>query len=46
MILVLIFTGDLALTAGVGFFDVTLKLMFYYLHERAWNRTTWGKVPA
>lgn len=42
-ILVLIFTGEINLALGVGIFDILLKLLFYYLHERAWNRTNWGK---
>ncbi len=43
MSLVYIFTGELELTATIGVFDVTLKMLFYYLHERAWNKTLWGK---
>jgi uncharacterized membrane protein len=40
--LVFVFTGEIALSLGVGVFDVVLKLLFYYLHERAWNTVTWG----
>ncbi|MBU2542660.1 DUF2061 domain-containing protein [Patescibacteria group bacterium] len=43
MSLVYLFTGELELTATVGVFDITLKMLFYYLHERAWNKTLWGK---
>ena len=43
MFLVYIFTGEVELMATVGVFDVLLKMFFYYAHERAWNRTTWGK---
>jgi len=43
MTLVFIFTGDFVLTLGVGFFEVIAKLIFYYLHERVWNRIRWGK---
>ncbi len=43
MILVFIFTKQWVLTLSVGFFDITSKLIFYYLHERAWNRINWGK---
>ncbi len=35
-------TGDLALVASVGAVDVTLKVVFYYLHERMWGRVHWG----
>jgi len=43
MILVFIFTGDFALTLGVGFFDIISKLIFYYFHERIWDRIRWGR---
>jgi len=43
--LVFLFTGDLSLSLGIGVFDVLLKLLFYYFHERAWNGITWGKTP-
>jgi uncharacterized membrane protein len=46
MSLVFIFTGDLTLAGTVGFFDIALKLFFYYLHERAWNRLSWGRGKA
>jgi hypothetical protein len=26
----------------VGIFDVTLKMLFYYLHERGWEMIKWG----
>ena len=41
-LLVYIFTGSLVLAAEIGVLEVTLKLMFYYAHERAWNVTSWG----
>ena len=44
MFLVYIFTGKLELTVGVGIGDVVLKMMFYFLHERVWNRITFGRI--
>jgi len=44
MSLVFVFTGDVSLSLGIGVFDVILKLIFYYIHERAWNMVTWGRV--
>ena len=41
--LVYVFSGKLELATGVGVGDVVLKLMFYYLHERGWNRITFGR---
>lgn len=43
-VLVYIFTGSLTLSLGVGFFEVISKLIFYYLHERAWDGISWGKT--
>ena len=43
MTLVYISTRDISLTAEVGIFDIMLKLIFYYFHERAWNKTKWGR---
>ena len=35
--LVYIGTGELSLSLSVGGAEVILKMLFYYLHERAWN---------
>ena len=43
MALVFLITGELSLAAGVGILDVTVKLIFYYGHERLWNLIKWGK---
>lgn len=43
ILIVLIFTKSLAIAGTVGILDFILKLVVYYLHERAWNRTKWGK---
>jgi len=43
MILVYVFTGEFELAAGVGMGDVLLKVLFYFLHERAWNRIAFGR---
>ncbi len=46
VILVLIFTGNLALAGAIGILDLILKLIIYYLHERVWDKIVWGrKVP-
>lgn len=42
--LVYLFTGDLTLMAEVGAVEITAKIMFYYLHERAWGTIKWGKL--
>ena len=43
MALVYIFTGQLKSAATVGFFEFISKMLFYYLHERAWNMSAMGK---
>jgi len=42
MSLVYIFTGQLLVVVSVGFFEVFGKLILYYLHERFWNKISWG----
>ena len=44
MILVFIFTGQIVLALSVGIIEIILKIMFYYLHERSWNKIKWGKT--
>jgi len=44
MILVFIFTGDLVVTLGIGFFDFLIKSIVYYVHERVWNGINIGKT--
>ena len=42
-LLVFIFTGNLVMALELGAIEVIAKLLFYYLHERVWNRIMWGK---
>lgn len=41
--LVFLFTGNLTVSLELGVIEVAAKLLFYYLHERVWERTGWGK---
>jgi len=43
MIIVFLFTRRIILTLGVGLAEVTAKITFYYLHERIWEKISWGK---
>ena len=43
MIITYFITGKLELTAIFGIGDVILKLMFYFIHERVWNKIEYGK---
>ncbi|MDG5490013.1 DUF2061 domain-containing protein [Psychroserpens sp. SPM9] len=38
-----IITGTLALAFSIGFIELVSKLVLYYVHERTWNKITWGK---
>ena len=42
VLLVWIFIGKLSIACSVGIVEVVVKLVVYYLHERAWNRVEWG----
>ena len=42
-LVVFLLTGELILSLGVWVIDVLIKTIWYYLHERIWNRTRWGK---
>ena len=44
MVIVYLYTREMALSFGVGIFEVTSKLALYYFHERAWQRVPWGKA--
>ena len=44
MSLVYALTGQLELMVGVGLLDLTLKLVFYFLHERAWDTIRFGRT--
>ena len=43
MTIVFVFTRKIMLSIGVGLFEVVLKILFYYLHERMWTKVSWGK---
>lgn len=35
--------GDITKAISIGGFEVITKMVFYYFHERVWNKVTWGK---
>ena len=43
MTIVFLFTRRIILTLGVGLAEVIAKITFYYLHERIWEKISWGK---
>ena len=38
------FTGQLALSAGVGVADAVVKIGLYFVHERLWNHINFGRA--
>ncbi len=45
MTVVYLFTGEVLLSVGVGSVEALSKVVFFYLHERLWERVKWGKHP-
>jgi len=41
--LVYIFIGDVSIALSVGGIEVFLKMLIYFLHERAWDKIKFGK---
>lgn len=39
-----IFTGNASLSAGIGLLDTVIKVGAFYVHERIWNRVSFGKL--
>ena len=39
-------TGSAHFAASIGVFDALVKLGGYYVHERLWNRTSFGQQVA
>lgn len=42
-VLVYIFTGNIELAAVIGGIEVVIKMILYFVHERAWNNVNYGK---
>jgi len=43
IVLVYIFIGDVSIALSVGAIEVFLKMLVYFLHERAWDKIMFGK---
>ena len=43
MIIILILTGSLVLMGIVAGIDLLSKSIIYYIHERVWDKISWGK---
>jgi len=38
-----IMTGDVAIAGVIGLVQMVSNTFLYYLHERVWNKISWGK---
>ncbi len=43
MTIIYVLTREWVLTLGAGLVEASSKMLFYYLHERAWGKIGWGK---
>jgi adenylylsulfate kinase len=43
MAVVYFYTGRLELTFAVGGFDLVVKIVLFFVHERLWGKVNWGK---
>ena len=43
ILIVYAFTKKIVLSVGIGAVEVFTKMFFYYLHERAWVKVSWGR---
>lgn len=37
-------TGNFVMAVSIGSIEVITKMFLYYLHERAWDRTNFGRI--
>ena len=44
MVIVFFFTQDFSKALGIGFIEVITKGVIYYIHERAWNKSRFGRI--
>ncbi|MBL7071572.1 MAG: DUF2061 domain-containing protein [Candidatus Omnitrophica bacterium] len=44
IVVVYLYSGDVKESLIVGIGANLLKMVFYYAHERAWNRVRFGKI--
>ncbi len=44
MIVSFFITGNLIMAVSIGSVEVLTKMILYYLHERAWDKTNFGRI--
>jgi uncharacterized membrane protein len=43
ILLVFLFTGNFVISASVGSLELLSKIIIYYVHERIWNMSNFGR---
>ncbi len=43
IIISFIITGKMTFALSIGAIELITKMVLYYVHERLWNKITWGK---
>lgn len=46
MIISYFVTGNLVMAVSIGSIEVITKMVLYYLHERVWDKTDFGRIKA
>lgn len=36
-------TGEVLLASGIALTEIITKIFLFWIHERVWNRISWGK---
>lgn len=44
MVVSFFITGNLVMAVSIGSVEVLTKMVLYYFHERAWNKTNFGRL--
>lgn len=44
MIVSFFITGNLVMAVSIGSVEVLTKMVLYYVHERAWDKTNFGRI--
>lgn len=44
MIVSFFITGNLVMAVSIGSVEVLTKMVLYYLHERVWDKTNFGRI--
>ena len=44
ILIVFTFTKNATISIGIGIVEAISKMIFYYIHERIWDKINWGKL--